>query len=161
MEISSLFGFPSMLTVDRTERSAEGLIVSIRATTSTVCCPRCGTAGSRIHSHYSRTVADLTYVGQRLMLKLLVRKWICPLDSCPQHIFAEQFAGVVRRYARMTDRLIKALQSIGVTTNGADGASLSSSLGMPTTAKTLIRRVLDGKLTEGLTVFELKDGILH
>jgi transposase len=43
----------------------------------------------------------------------------------------------------MTDRLIKAIQSIGVTMNGADGANLSSSLAMPTTAKTLIRRVLE------------------
>ena len=89
-----------------------------------------------------RTVADLTCVGQRLTLKLLVRKWICPLDSCPQRIFAEPFPELVRRYARMTDRLIKALQSVGVTSNGADGATLSSSLAMPTTAKTLIRRVL-------------------
>jgi len=81
--------------------------------------------------------------GQHVVLKLLVRKWVCPLASCPQRIFAEPFAGVVQRYARMTDRLIKALQSVGVTTNGADGANLLSSLAMPTTAKTLIRRVLE------------------
>jgi transposase len=42
----------------------------------------------------------------------------------------------------MTDRLIEALQAIGVTTNGADAARITSSLGMPTTAKTIIRRVL-------------------
>jgi hypothetical protein len=42
----------------------------------------------------------------------------------------------------MTDRLIKVLQFIGVTTNGADAARIASSLGMPTTAKTIIRRVL-------------------
>jgi transposase len=89
------------------------------------------------------STADIACVGQRLILKLLVRKWVCPLDSCSQRIFAEPFAGLVRRYARMTDRLIKALQSVGVITNGADGACLSSSLAMPTTAKTLIRRVLD------------------
>ena len=90
-----------------------------------------------------RTVADLSCVGQRLRLKLLVRKWVCPSASCPQRIFAEPFPGLVRRYARMTDRLIKALQCVGVTSNGADGATLSSSLAMPTTAKTLIRRVLE------------------
>jgi transposase len=42
----------------------------------------------------------------------------------------------------MTDRLIKALQSPGVLTNGADAAQIASSFGMPTTAKTIIRRVL-------------------
>lgn len=143
VDLSSVFGFPSTLTVERVERSTLGLTVYLSATTSTVPCPRCGTPGSRIHSRYYRTVADMGCVGQRLTLKLLVRNWVCPLASCPQQIFAEPFAGLVRRYARMTDRLIKALQSIGVTTNGADGACLSSSLAMPTTAKTLIRRVLE------------------
>jgi hypothetical protein len=33
--------------------------------------------------------------------------------------------------------------AVGVTSNGADGATLSSSLAMPTTAKTLIRHVLE------------------
>jgi hypothetical protein len=42
----------------------------------------------------------------------------------------------------MTDRFIKALQSLGVTTHGADAARIASSLGIPTTAKTIIRRVL-------------------
>lgn len=143
MNIASFLALPPTLTVDRVERSRQGLTVYLSATASTASCPRCGTAGSRVHSRYTRTVADLSCVGQRLTLKLLVRKWICSLDSCPQHIFAEQFAGLVHRYARMTDRLIKALQSLGVTTNGADGACLSFSLAMPTTAKTLIRRVLE------------------
>jgi len=151
MNITSFLALPPTLTLDRVEQSTQGLTVYLYATTSAVSCPRCGTAGSRVHSRYTRTVADLTCVGQRLTLKLLVRKWICPLDSCPQRIFAEPFVGLVRRYARMTDRLIKALQSIGITTNGADGACLSSSLVMPTTAKTLIRRVLELSLPqEGL-----------
>ena len=148
MEISSFLALPSTFTVDRVERSTQGLVVSLHATTSTVSCPKCGTAGSRVHSRYSRTVADITCVGQRLILKLLVRKWVCPLDSCPQRIFAEPFPGLVCRYARMTERLIKALQSVGVTTNGADGACLSSSLAMPITAKTLIRRVLELELPQ-------------
>ena len=143
MDVSSFLALPSTLTIDRVERSAEELTVYLHATTSCVCCPRCGTAGTRVHSRYCSTIADITCVGQRLILKLLVRKWVCPLDSCPQRIFAEQFAGLARRYARMTERLMKALQSIGVITNGADGATLSSSLAMPTTAKTLIRRVLE------------------
>lgn len=71
-----------------------------------------------------------------------MRKWICCEASCPQRIFAERFPKLVQRYARMTDRLIEALQAIGVTTNGADAARIASSLGMPTTAKTIIRRVL-------------------
>lgn len=76
------------------------------------------------------------------MLKLLVRKWICRVPSCSQHIFAERFPGVVRHYARMTERLMEVLQTVGVTTNGADAARIVSSLGMPTSAKTIIRQVV-------------------
>jgi hypothetical protein len=73
---------------------------------------------------------------------LLVRKWICPEASCSRRIFAERFPGLAQRYARMTDRLGEALQSVGVTTNGADAARILSRLWMPTTAKTIIRRAL-------------------
>jgi hypothetical protein len=73
---------------------------------------------------------------------VLVRKWVCPESSCRQRVFAEQFPGLVNMYARMTDRLREALQCVGVATNGADGARLFSQLAMPTTSKTIIRRVL-------------------
>jgi transposase len=76
------------------------------------------------------------------VLKLQVRKWVCREVSCSQRIFAERFPELVQRYARMTDRLVKILQTLGVTTNGSDAARIASSLGMPTTAKTIIRRVL-------------------
>jgi len=89
-----------------------------------------------------RTIADIAFGERGLVLKLQVRKWICCEPSCSQRIFAERFPEMVQRHARMTDRLVKALQSIGVTTNGADAARIALSLGMPTTAKTIIRRVL-------------------
>lgn len=121
---------------------AQTVIVHLHATSPTASCPRCGTAGSRIHSRYQRTIADVTFGGRGLVLKVLVRKWLCPDAACPQHIFAEQFPGLAQRYARMTDRLVEVLQSLGVTTNGADAARIASKLGLSTTAKTIIRRVL-------------------
>lgn len=118
------------------------MIVHLHATAPTAACPRCGTTGSRVHSRYSRTIADVAFGGRHLELKLLVRKWICPEVLCSRHIFAERFPEVVQCYARMTNRLITALQAVGVIANGADAAQIASSFGMPTTAKTIIRRVL-------------------
>ena len=89
------------------------------------------------------------------MLKLLVRKWICPEASCSRKIFAERFSGLVQRYARMTDRLIKLLQFVGVMTNGADAAQIASSFGVSTTAKTIIRRVLQLPLPSGGSVHKV------
>jgi len=128
--------------VDSIEVHEQTVLVHLHTTSLTATCPRCGTAGSRVHSRYERTIADLACGGRSLTLKLLVRKWICPEALCSQHIFAERFPEVVQRYARMTDRLIKALQSTGVLTNGADAAQIASSFGVPTTDKTIIRRVL-------------------
>ena len=107
-----------------------------------LCAPHCGTRGSRIHSHYQRTIADVAFAGRGLILKVLVRKWLCPDTSCPQRIFAEQFPGLVQRYARTTDRVIEVLQALGVTVNGADAARIALKFGLSTTAKTIIRRVL-------------------
>ncbi len=130
------------MELDSIEVHEQAVLVYLHATSLTARCPQCGTAGSRVHSRYQRTVADLAFGGRSLTLKLLVRKWICPEALCSQHIFAERFPELVQHYARMTDRLITALQSTGVLTNGADAAQIASSFGMATTAKTIIRRVL-------------------
>ncbi len=130
------------MDLDSIEVHERTVIVYLHATSPTAACSQCGTAGSRIHSRYSRTIADLAFGGRNLVLRLLVRKWICPEASCSRHMFAECFPEVVQRYARMTDRLIKALQAVGAITNGADAAQIASSFSVHTTAKTIIRRVL-------------------
>jgi transposase len=130
------------LDLDSIEIQDQTIIVHLHATSPTAMCSQCGTAGSRVHSRYERTIADVAFGERNLVLKLLVRKWICPEASCSRHIFAERFPEFVQRYARMTDRLIKALQSVGVLTNGVDAAQIASSFGVPTTDKSIIRRVL-------------------
>src|SRR5260370_11912951 len=142
IDLSSRFGFPSTLDPDSIEVHEQTIIVYLHATSPTAACPQCGTAGSRVHSRYQRTIADVAFGGRNLVLKLLVRKWICPQASCSRHMFAERFPEVVQRYARMTDRLIKALQSAGVIHNAAETAQIAESFGVPPTAKTIIRRVL-------------------
>ncbi|GCE28122.1 transposase [Dictyobacter alpinus] len=131
-----------MVRLETIEVQNQTIIVHLHAISASALCPRCGTPGSRVHSHYQRTIADVAFGGRCLVLKLRVRKWICREVSCSQHIFAERFPELVQRYARMMDRLVNALQTLGVTTNGTDAARIASSLGMPTTAKTIIRRVL-------------------
>jgi transposase len=152
IDLSPVFAFPSTLSLDSIELHDQTIIVHLHATAPTAACPHCGTAGSRVHSRYERTIADVAFGRRCLVLKLLVRKWICPEAACSQRIFAERFPELVQRYARMTDRLIEALQAVGVTTNGADAAQIVSSLGMPTTAKTIIRRVLQLALPKNGTV---------
>ena len=142
INLSSFFGFPYTLDSDHIEIQEQRVIIHVHALSPTASCPQCGTAGSRVHSRYQRTIADVAFGGRSLVLKLLVRKWICPEASCSRKIFAEGFPGLVQRYARMTDRLVKILQAVGVMTNGADAAQIAQAFGVPTTAKTILRRVL-------------------
>jgi transposase len=142
IDLSSVFALPVTLALDTITVRDHTITIHIHATAATTACPRCGTIGSRIHSRYQRTITDGPFAGRALVFKLRVRKWICPSPACPQRIFAERFPDLVQRYGRMTERANQILQSIGVTTNGADAARIVTSLGMPTSAKTIIRRVL-------------------
>jgi zinc-finger of transposase IS204/IS1001/IS1096/IS1165 len=82
INLSSLFGFPSTLDLDRIEVHEQTVLVHLHATSLTATCPQCGTAGSRVHSRYERTIADLAFGERSLVLTLLVRKWICPEALC-------------------------------------------------------------------------------
>lgn len=88
---SPFLPLPSTLSIDTVEQQSQTMVVHLYATSPTAPCPSCGTPGSRVHSCYCRTIADLPCVGQHLVFKLLVRKWVCPASSCSQRIFAERF----------------------------------------------------------------------
>ena len=96
------------MSLETIEVQNQTIIVHLHAISPTTLCPQCGTPGFRVHSRYVRTIGDVAFGGRSLILKLRVRKWLCREVSCSQRIFAERFPEVVQRYARMTDRLIKA-----------------------------------------------------
>ncbi len=127
------------------------VIASLRAETSSVIvhiaccllkafCPLCGQPSERIHGDYVRTVADLPCCGRRVILKLSVRKFVCGTSTCPRRIFAERLSELVQYYARMTNRLSEALQTLGFATCG-EGERLAPTLGMQVSGPTLLRRM--------------------
>jgi transposase len=128
------------------------VIVSIAAETSRVVvhigccfsiahCPLCGQPSERIHGNYVRTVADLPCGGRRIILKLSVRKFVCGTASCLRQIFTERLSELVQSYARMTNRLSEALQTLGFATCGELGERLAPKLGMQVSGPTLLRRM--------------------
>jgi transposase len=121
-----------------TQTTAVALLVS---TTPTATCPRCGTASDRIHGRYRRTVADLPAQGRLVALRLLVRKFRCTRTDCPRRIFCERLPELLPSYARSTARLTEAHRDIGFALGGEAGSRLASSLDMPTSPDTLLRRV--------------------
>ena len=88
-----------------------------------------------------RTVADLPCGGRRVILKLFVRKFVCAPSTCPCRIFTERLSELVQSYARMTNRLSEALQTLGFATCGEVGERLAPKLGMQVSGPTLLRRM--------------------
>src|SRR5947209_14235883 len=102
MEVSPFLPLGEGLQIERVMEFADRLLVHVACMSTPTSCPLCGTAAHRIHSRYSRRVADLPCAGRQVTLRLTVRKFFCPNPACPRHIFAEQFPDLVPSYARLT-----------------------------------------------------------
>ena len=57
------------------------LLVTARARAGTAACPKCGSESGRVHSRYSRTLADAAIGGRRVEIRLTVRRFFCRLPA--------------------------------------------------------------------------------
>ena len=117
------------------------LTVDLAITTPTASCPVCGSDARRVHSRYTRHLADLPCFGRSVRLQVTVRRFSCPQPECPRRIFAERLPGFAEPYARTTARLRQAHESIGYALGGEAGSRLTIDLSMTTSPDTLLRRV--------------------
>jgi transposase len=141
MEVSPFLPLSDGLHIERVMASTNRLLVDVACVSTEARCPLCGTAAHRIHSRYSRRVADLPCAGRQVTLRLTVRKFFCPNPTCPRKIFAEQFPDLVPSYARLTRRLHEALMALGLATSGELTSRLAPRLGMQVAPSTLLRGV--------------------
>src|SRR6266851_2208807 len=118
MEGSPFLPLSDGLHIEQVTPSTPELLISVISSSPTACCPLCGVQAWRIHSRYTRRVADLPCAGRHVTLLLTVRKFFCPNAACSRTIFAEQFPELVPSYARLTTRLREALVALGFATSG-------------------------------------------
>jgi hypothetical protein len=107
------------------------LLVIARARAPEAACPKCGTVSGRVHSRYSRRLADAAMGGRPVAIVLAVRRFFCPAPGCGRGTFAEQVDGLTVRYARKTPVLAGVLRSIAVALAGRAGSRLAAVLGVP------------------------------
>jgi transposase len=119
----------------------DNLTVHLATTAPTAVCPICGSDTRRIHSRYTRHLADLPCLGRCVRLRIAVRRFVCPRTDCPRRIFAERLPGFAAPRARTTDRLRQTQTDIGSSLGGEAGSRLSARLAMTTSPDTLLRRV--------------------
>ena len=118
---------------------AAQITLEVAATPARVPCPLCHVQTTRVHSRYTRTVADLSWGAYAVRLQLRVRKFFCDHPACPRQIFTERLPQLLAPWARRTQRLAQRLGSIAVALGGTAGAQLSQHLGLPGSRNTLLR----------------------
>src|SRR5207249_3868786 len=85
MKEAALLALPEGMEIDQIQITQTGLVVSVRSTTPSSCCPLCLQPSSHIHSYYHRTLKDAPCVGRQLELSLTVRKFLCRNPYCSRH----------------------------------------------------------------------------
>src|SRR5579859_3477637 len=116
MEGSPFLALPDGMLIEQVQITEIGLLITIMATHPTSCCPLCSEVSSSIHSHYQRSLRDVSCGGRQVQFLLTMRKFFCHNALCQRKVFTERVPQFVESWARMTIRLGLALQSIGLAT---------------------------------------------
>lgn len=117
------------------------IVLQVSSGQTEALCPGCTHRSQRVHSHYTRTVADLPWAEWPVYLNILVQRFFCDNPACRYKTFAERFAEVVARYARRTLRLATRQQRTAYALGGEAGAKLAPHLTIPTSGDTLLRLI--------------------
>ena len=117
------------------------ILLFVTSTQPTASCPRCQQPATRVHSHYTRTLADVPWASVAVRLYLQVRRWFCPTPGCVRRIFTERLPALVMPFARRTTRLADRQRRIGLAVGGNPGARIGATVASPTSRDTLLRLV--------------------
>jgi len=141
MCLDTLLADPEAIRLEKIVSAKSSLTLAVKATRAEAECPLCRRPSTRVHSHYTRSVADLPWHGVAVRLHLHTRRFRCRNSLCTKHIFCERIPRVVAHYARKTVRLNAALELIGFAIGGEAGARLAKELGLTVSPDSLLRRL--------------------
>jgi transposase len=141
MQLRTLLPTPHVLQLDYLVASDVMITLVERTCRPEATCPGCGRTGTRIQSHYTRTLADLPWHGIPVRLQLRLRRFCCDWPDCSTAIFTERLPALVEPYSRRTRRQAQTLDQIGYALGAEAGARLAASLGLSIRADTLLRRL--------------------
>ncbi len=96
---------------------------------------------ARVHSRYTRTLADLPWQGVPVTVRLRVRRFFCDERTCDRTIFAERLPGLVAHYGRRTERLESWFTHVSFALGGEAGSRLLKDLGVVVSGDTLLNHI--------------------
>lgn len=109
--VQTVFSGLSPLVIEDVVNEGERVVVRARTPQDYAVCPVCGASSGRVHGYHWRTVADVPVDGRRVVVRVRVRRLVCPTRGC-RHTFHEQVPGVLERYQRRTARLANQVKAV-------------------------------------------------
>lgn len=123
------------------DQAASELVLTLQTTAPQAACPLCHQVSQRVHSHYTRTLADVPCAALSVRWVLEVRRFFCHNPACARKIFTERLPTLAAPWARKTQRLQAVQSAIGIAVGGRLGAWLLKLLRMTTSVATLLRMI--------------------
>src|SRR3974390_3185792 len=139
--LAALFPHLAGLRVHRVEDRGDAVVICASSRAGQACCPRCGSASSRVHGGYTPMLADGAAGGRPVLIALRARRFRCREPSCAVVTFAEQADGVSARYRRRSVPLLAMLAGFGLEAAGRPAARLAGTLGIAVHPATVLRLV--------------------
>lgn len=130
-----------LLRLDQLTVEENRITIHLTTTEPAGVCPVCAESSGRIHSRYSRTVADLPWAGVPVRLRLRVRKFFCRNTCCSRTVFTERLPTVVAPWGRRSQRLADAQRWLGLAVGGTVAARTGERLGLCASPDTVLRLV--------------------
>jgi len=133
--------FPSCpdLLLEEMTREGQILFLTVRSSRRTFACPDCAQESVKVHSRYTRILADVSLMDYAVRLRVQVRRFFCSNAACARKTFAEPFVDVAVAHARRTNRQASRLRAIAKELGGRPAARESQNVQMPVSRHTLLR----------------------
>jgi len=145
-----------VLSVDNRQNESR---IYVQPTARSAICPNCCVKSKRIHSYYTRKIADLPVFGKTSVIFLRSRKFYCRQDECPFKVFTERFEHHFKPYRRKTTRLESKIQQLGLLAGGRPAERICHIVSIPASDTTILRLVKNEVFlpAEGITAVGVDD----
>ena len=134
-----VFSGLSALVVEDVVDGGEVVRVTARTRDVPVLCPECSVPTGKVHGYHHRTVADVPVDGRRVVVRMRVRRLVCPVPGCPRQTFREQVPGLLERLQRRTTRLTAEVSQVVKELCGPPASRLVRALATPMSYATALR----------------------
>lgn len=136
--VSTVFSGLSALVIEDVTDGGDMVAITARTREDAVPCPVCETPTAKVHGYHGRTVADVPVDARQVVVRLRVRRLVCPVLGCRRQTFREQIPELLERHQRRTVRLAEQISEVARELCGRATARLAGLPAMPVSRSTAL-----------------------